>query len=137
MKPGVLWLCLLSGCSFLLPSDDPVVTEFTLTWFCVSPEDCERAEDVARIDRVTLTDFYLHFTSTRDATFGADAQIIRSDSLGSDCSWLYFLSLFGHDLEPQKLCKAPGGVEIQLSIPDPDPATSSKWVVYARRVDLL
>lgn len=136
MKPGVLCLCLVSGCSFLSPSDEPIVAEYALTWFCVSSESCERAEDLARIDRVTLTDFHLHFTSTRDAAYGVDAQIIRSDSLGSDCSWLYFLSLFGHDLERQKLCKAPGGFEIELSIPNEDPATSSKWVVAARKVDL-
>lgn len=138
MKRGMLCLSLLSACSFLAPSDDPIVVEFALTWFCVSPEGCQRTTEAMRIDRMTLTDFfYLDFTSTQDPTFGTKAQIIESDTLGSDCSWLYYLSLFGHDLERQKLCKAPGGFEIELSIPNADPATFSKWVVSARDVDLL
>jgi hypothetical protein len=137
MKPGVLCLSLLSACSFF-PSDDPLVVKYALTWFCVSPEGCERAVDVMRIDRMTMTDyFYLDFTSTQDPAFATEAQIIESDTLGSYCSWLYYLTLFGRDLERQKLCRAPGGFEIELSIPNADPATFSKWVVSAQKVDLL
>jgi hypothetical protein len=138
MKRGVLCLSLLSACSFLAPSEDPIVVEYALTWFCESPEGCERAAEAMRIDRMTRTDFfYLHFTSTQDAAFSTEAQIIESDTLGSDCSWLYYLSLFGHDMERQKLCRAPGGFEIELSIPNADPATFSKWVVSAQKVNLL
>lgn len=136
MKPGVLCLMLLSGCSFLSPSEDPTIYEYTLTWFCVSPEGCQRMEELQRIDRVTLDDYDLHFTSTEDASFTADAKRVASDSLGVSCSWVYFLSLFGHELEPGKLCFTPGGFEVHLSIPDEDPATSSKWVVAARDLSL-
>lgn len=138
MKPGVLCLSLLSACSFLSPSDDPIVSDYALTWFCVSPEGCERAEEVMRIDRVTLTDFfYLHFTSTQDASFGVDGQRILSDSLPGQCSRLHFLSLFGYELEPSRLCLTPGGFDVELSIPNQDPTTHSKWVVAARDVSLL
>lgn len=138
MKRGMLCLSLLSACSVLSPSnDDPIVVEYEVTWFCVSPEGCERAEEVMRIDRMTLTDFfYLHFTSTQDASFAADAQRILSDSLGSNCSGLHYLSLLGHELEPSRLCVAPGGFDIDLSIPNEDPTTHSKWVVSARDLSL-
>lgn len=136
MKPGVLCLSLLSACSFLSPSD-PILDEFVLTWYCVSSEGCEGAEEVRRIDRLTVTDFYeFHFTSTQDASFSEDAQQILSDSLGNDCSWLHDLSLFGHALEPSRLCVAPGGFDFELSIPNQDPAAHSKWVVSARDLSL-
>ena len=137
MKPGVLCLLLLSGCSFLSPSEDPTVYEYALTWFCVSNEGCERTEELQRIDRVTLDDFDLHFTSTQDESFATDAKRVASDSVGGvRCSLLHFLSLFGHELEPSKFCFTPGGFEVHLSIPDEDPATHSKWVVSARDLAL-
>ena len=139
MKLGVLYsLLLLPACSFLEPADDdPVIREYALIWTCVSPEGCERTEDVTRIDRVTVEDYDYYFTSTEDASFAQDAQRINSGTLPRRCYWLYFLSLFGHELEPLPTCVAPGGFEIQLSIPDPDPATSSNWLVKARDLALL
>ncbi len=138
MKRGILCLSLLSACSWLSPSDDPIVGGYAVTWYCVSPEGCERVEEVTRIDRVTVTDFfYLHFTSTQDESFeGVDAQTIDSDTLGIGCSLVYYLSLFGHELEPSRVCNAPGGFDIELSIPNEDPATHSKWVVSARSLSL-
>ena len=47
------------------------------------------------------------------------------------------LSLFEHELEPCKRCHDAGGFEIELSIPNTDPATHSKWVVSARDLYLL
>lgn len=132
MKSGVLCLLLLPACSFLSPSE-PTPFEYALTWYCVSAEGCGRMEEVMRIDRVTVTDYYyFHFASTQDESFGEDAQKIITDSLEARCSWLYFLSLFGHELERSKLCYNPGGFEIELSIPNEDPATHSKWVVAGR-----
>lgn len=137
MKSGVLCLVLLSGCSLLSSSEDPTTYEYALTWFCVSPEGCERTTEVQRIDRATVDFWDVRFLSTQDESFLEDAKSVRSDTLAVRCSWLHFLSLFGHELEPSKFCFTPGGFEVHLSIPDEDPATSSKWVVSARDVRLL
>jgi hypothetical protein len=139
VKPGVLCLLLLPACSFLAPAaDDPENREYVLTWTCLSPEGCERTEEVNRIDRVTVVDYDdFHFTSTQDESFGQDAQKINSGVLPIGCYWLYFLSLFGHELERSQTCSTPGGFEIQLSIPDPDPATHSNWLVKGRDLALL
>lgn len=137
MRPGLLCLLLLPGCSFLWPSETPDTYGYALNWYCVSPEGCERSEEVMRIDHVTKKGYDFHFTSTQDESFGEDALMILSDSLGFDCEWLYDLSLFGHDLERSRLCFNPGGFQIELSIPNADPATQSRWVVAAQDVDIL
>jgi hypothetical protein len=137
VKRGVLCLLLLPACSFLLPSSDPVIREHAVTWMCLSAEGCERADEVNRIDRLTVTNYYeFHFASTQDEAFGLDAQRIDSDSLLSSCYWLSFSPLFGHELEWAKTCSAPGGVDIELAIPNQDPATSSLWFVKARLLAL-
>lgn len=140
MKPGVLCLLLLSGCSyFWFPDEgDPVIVDYELTWTCVSLEGCERAADVSRIDRVTVDGYYdFYFTSTQDPSFGEDALRINSDALGLGCFWLYFLSLFGHELEREQVCLTPGGFEVEVSIPNADPATHSRWLLTARDLSLL
>jgi hypothetical protein len=125
-------LVLLPACSFLESSGGPFPEEYWLTWYCVSSEGCERTEEVTPIDRVVITDYDLHFTSTQDESFGADAQIIATDSMGRYCYQLHSLTLFGHALEPSKFCFTPAGFELELSIPNEDPATQSKWVVSGR-----
>lgn len=136
MKPGVLCLLFLSGCAF--PDDPPpAVVEYALTWICQSPEGCERSDEVARIDRVTSVGDNYHFTSTQDASLVADAELISSDPLPAGCFLLYFLSLFGHELEPSMLCHAAASFELQLSIPNQDPTTSSRWLVEGRDVDIF
>jgi hypothetical protein len=135
MKAGVLCLLLLSGC---WSSDDPPpVYEFALTWTCLSSEGCERTDELERIDRMERAGVDCHFTSTQDESFGVDGKRIVSDFLPPGCSWLYFLSLFGHELERSRLCFIPGGFELELSIPNEDPATSSMWLVEGVDVDLL
>lgn len=133
MKRGILCLLLLSGC---WSSDDPIVSEFALTWTCLSPEGCERAAEVERIDRVMCVDEDCEFTSTQDPTFTENATIIITSLLPGGCSWLYYLTLFGHELERSKLCYLPGGFDLELAIPNEDPATSSLWLVKARDMDL-
>ena len=138
MKTGVFCLLLLSACSFLAPSDELPREEYALTWYCVSPEGCERTEEVTSIDRVTITDlFYLHFTRTEDDAFRVDAQIIITNTHGVDCYELHSLTLFGHELEPSKFCFTPAGFEFELSIPNENPATHSNWVVSGREESLL
>jgi hypothetical protein len=134
----LLCLLLLSACSFLSPPHDPEIHEHVLTWTCLSAEGCERTEEVQRIDRVAVADYYeFHFTSTQDESFGEDALTIAADSLGRRCLWLEFLSLFGQELERSTLCFTPGGFELELSIPNQDPATQSKWLVKGRDLALL
>ena len=137
MTRVMLCLLLLSGC--LTHNDRPTADHFALTWTCRSPESCERAQELERIDRMELMLYGrdCHFTSTQDLTFAADAKQILSDLLPPGCSWLYFLSLFNHELPRSRLCFVPGGFELELAIPNQDPATSSMWLVEGRDLSLL
>jgi hypothetical protein len=80
-------------------------------------DGCERTDDVVQIDRVMVDDYDYHFRSTQDASFGQDAQRIISGTLPYRCSWLYFLSLFGHELERSQTCSTPGGFEASSRSP--------------------
>lgn len=138
MKCALLCLSLLMpACSFLDPRNEDTIEGFALTWYCVSPEGCERAEEVALIDRATTTNFYyLDLESTQDPSYSQQGELLYLDSLPYDCVWAYYLSFFGHDLERTRLCYTPGGFELELSIPNQDPATHSEWVVSARDLSL-
>lgn len=136
MKPVLLCLLLLPACSLGF-SSDPVIDKYALTWYCVSAEGCQRTEEAARIDRATITNFaFLELTSTQDRSFDEQGELLHLDALPSGCLWTYYLSFFGHDLERSMLCYSPAGFELRLSIPDPDPATSSNWVVSGRNRSL-
>lgn len=138
MKPGLACLLLLPACSHFVPDGERAPSDYSLTWYCISPEGCERTEEVTRIDQASITDYYfLHLANSQDDSFVADAQIIVTDSPGDHCARVHFLTLFGHELEPSKFCYNPGGFEIDLSIPNSDPATHSKWVVSGRDTSLL
>ena len=56
MKSGLicLSLLLLPACSLLRPSDDIETDEYLLTWYCISPDGCEHADEAARIDHAPL-----------------------------------------------------------------------------------
>lgn len=136
MKPGILCIVLLAGCNWLVPDPSPHVREYGLTWTCESAEGCERMAEVERIDLMECVDFDCYFRSTQDDSFEEDARVIDGNGLPSDCSWLYFVSLFGHDLERSPYCFTPAGFELQLSIPNQDPTTYSMWVVDGRLADL-
>jgi hypothetical protein len=47
---------------------------------------------------------------------------------------LHGFTLFGHTLEPSKLCSTPDGYDLDLSIPNRNPATSSLWLVEIREL---
>jgi hypothetical protein len=129
----MLCLLLLSGCF----SDDVIVRGYALTWTCLSPDGCERTAEVAQIDWMERVRFDCEFTSTQDESFVANAKEVDTEFLPPGCNWLYFLTLFGHELERSRFCFVPGGFELELSIPDEDPATSSMWLVEGRDVKLL
>ena len=135
MKPAMLCLLLLSGC--LTNDEPPTVYEFALTWTCRSPEGCERTDEVQRIDRLENVRRDCQFMSTQEASFTADAKLVISDFLPERCFWLYFLTLFDHELERSRICFIAGGFELELSIPNEDPTTYSMWLVEGRDVDLL
>jgi hypothetical protein len=137
MRHGMLGLLLLPACSFFSGPDEPDVYEYVLTWYCISPGGCEHADEAAPIDRATTRAYEVFFTSTQDPLFCEDADRLFSDSLPVGCSWLYYLSFFGHDLERSMLCLNAGGFELDLSIPNEDLATHSQWVVSARDTRFL
>lgn len=139
MRPGILCLLFISGCSFLeFPDPPPVVYEYGLTWICESPEGCERTDELRRIDRATVTDYrFVRFTSTYDETYEMEAEIAFGPSLPPGCSWMYFLTFFGHELERAKNCEVPGGFELEISIPNEDPTTHSMWLIEGLDVNLL
>jgi hypothetical protein len=121
----------------LLPSREPEISEYVLTWYCISPDGCEHADEAMRIDHATGSVYELLFTSTQDAAFCAEAARLYSDALPAGCSWLYYLSFFGYDLDRSMLCVNAGGFELSLSIPNEDAATYSQWVVSGRDVRFL
>jgi hypothetical protein len=133
MKSAVLCLMLLPACGFFEPTYEPATYKYALTWYCISPEGCERAQDVAVIDRATEIGYDITLTSTQDPSFEVEGSLIYLDSSPRVCLWVYYLELFGHELEPSRLCHNAGGVELELSIPNEDPATYSKWVVSGRK----
>ena len=134
MKPAVLCLILLPACSFFEPSYEPETYEYALTWYCVSPEGCERNQELARIDRAAETGVSFRFTSTQDPSLNVEGSRLFFDSVPPECSWVYYLTFFGRDLERSMLCYNPGGFELALSIPDDDLATYSQWVVSGREL---
>jgi hypothetical protein len=135
VKYAGLCLLLLPGC--LAENPPPAPVEYALTWTCQSPEGCERSDEVARIDRVIRERYSYHFTSTEEPSLAADAELIPSDSLPRGCYLLYYLSLFGHELGPSRICHSAAIFELQLAIPNQDPTTSSMWLVEARDVEVF
>lgn len=135
MKPAVLCLLLLSACSDFI--DGRNYRAYKLTWTCVSPEGCERTEQVVLIDRAHIVNGseLVAFLSSRDDTFRDAAQMVPSDELPAGCFWLYDVSFFVLDLEPSRFCRTSGAFELELSIPDRDPPTASKWLVNGREFD--
>lgn len=135
MKPAVLCLLLLSACS------DPFGVRnyrtYKLTWTCVSPTGCERADLVALIDRARIVngDELVEFQSSHDEYFRQVAQMVPSDALPADCFWLYGAAFFALELEPGMFCRTSGEFDLELSIPDRDPATASEWLVHGREID--
>jgi hypothetical protein len=132
MKPIMLCLLLLSAC--VAAANYRV---YKLTWSCLSAEGCERAEQVELLDRARIIDGddFVAFMSTRDGGFEIAAQLVPSDALPAECSWLYGLRLFATEAEPSRFCRSSGRFELELSIPNQDPSTASKWFVEAREID--
>jgi hypothetical protein len=135
MRPAVLCLLLVSGCSDLTVARN--YRTYALTWTCVSAEDCERTEQVSLIDRAEIINGgdFITFSSTHDELFREVGQMVPSDMLPAECSWLHGLALFANELEPARFCRASGDIELELSIPNRDPASHSKWVVEGREID--
>lgn len=127
MKARMLCLLLLSACG-----DYSFEDEYALTWTCLSPGGCERAEDVALVDRLIVYRDSFEFTSTRDPGFYEVSQRVASSSVPAGCALLYNLSFFGHELEPPLLCRTSRGFDLELSIPNRNPATASQWLVEVR-----
>jgi hypothetical protein len=131
MKAVILCLLLLSAC------EDKISYDYGLTWVCLSPEGCERTDEVKLIDRLNFSVNLLFFLSTQDDEYGESAQRLGSDSLPAGCWLLYGVLMFGNALEPSKMCSAPGGYDLELSIPNRDVTTRSQWLVKARELGII
>lgn len=134
MKHGILCLLLVSACSFSCEYEDRPYRGYALTWTCLSPDGCQRAEQVALIDRVGfIADYdYGWFWSTRDDTYEEFGDLVPSDSLPPECYWLTSVTVLAHDLEQSQLCFTEEGFTVEVSIPDRDPPTQSKWRIDGR-----
>jgi hypothetical protein len=135
MKLTVLSLLLVSACSDL--TDVRNYRMYALTWTCVSPEGCERADQVVLIDRAMIINGseIVRFSSTRDDTFEDVTQMVPSDDLPAGCFWLHDVSFFAGELEPARFCRTSGTLELELSIPNRDAPTHSAWLVEGREID--
>jgi hypothetical protein len=107
---------------------------YDLRWTCIAPEGCERAEQVALIDRVAITNTndFCDFWSTQDGSFRVWTRLLASDSLPSGCFLMSGFVLFENELEAALLCHTDEGFEMDLSVPNRDSATHSKWRVEGR-----
>lgn len=134
MKPAVLCLLLLSACEIKAARNYRI---YTLTWTCLSPGGCERAENVALIDRARIIDDrdFIDFLTKGEKYFGEYAQMVPSNELPETCFWLYGLTLFAHELEPSLFCYTSRGLEVELAIPDRNPATRSEWFVEGKETE--
>ncbi len=123
----MLCLLLLSACT-----GPEIQYDYELIWTCQSPEGCERAEELALVDRLNTSDNFFFFNTRRDMLFWVSAQRVAADSLPPGCALLYGLVLFGHELEPFEVCQVADGYDMTLSIPNAITTTSSQWLVEAR-----
>lgn len=135
MKPATLCILLLSACSDLTTEYN--YRAYELTWSCLSPDGCERTEQVVLTDRVEIGNGsdVIEFRSTHDEYFVEFAQLLASEELPAECAWVYSLTLFAHELERSRFCRTSQGFELELSIPNRDPATRSDWRIEGREVD--
>ena len=127
MKARILCVLLLAACS-------DGMTEYSLTWTCLSVEGCERAEELKFYDRLAVQGDTFVFASSKDKRYFETAQRFGSESLPAECFWLYSLSLFGDESEPGMACHTSGGFDMEIAIPDRNPATQSEWLAEAREL---
>lgn len=137
MKPAVLCLLLISACSDLTYTPD--FRAYALTWTCLSPEGCERADQVTLFDRAETYNGdrseYIEFKSTHDGDFQDTAWLVSSDELPAECTWLYSFSVLAVEADPAMFCRVAGGFELELAVPNRDGETRSKWLVEGRKID--
>jgi hypothetical protein len=133
MKPAVLCLLLLAACELEAARN---YRTYEVTWTCLSPEGCERTDQVALIDRAEIINesFFVNFMSTRGELFWGRGQMMPSDTLPAGCYWLYGPPLFEMDLGPSRFCRSSEAFELELAILNRDPATHSKWLVEGRQI---
>jgi hypothetical protein len=124
----MLCLLLLSAC--VDPHDK---YEYAVTWECLSPEGCERADELALLDSVNIYGDAFYFTSSNQPSFTEHAQRVASNAVPDGCFLMYGLTLFGHELEPAPLCSTSGGYDLEFVIPNRNPATASQWLAEIRK----
>lgn len=128
MRATILCVLLLAACADKVPYD------YEVAWICLSPEGCERTVELRLLDRLNITDDSFYFLSSRDQSFFARGQRVRSDALPAGCFWMYSLAFFGDELEPSRTCTTSDGFDLELSILNRNPATHSQWLVEIREL---
>ncbi|ACY17024.1 hypothetical protein [Haliangium ochraceum] len=127
-------LMMLAGCGPIEP--DYPNNKYTLTWYCTSDDGtCERVVELRRYDRASIQNNDLTIWDSQDPGGAIEALIVYSDSLPQHCDRIFYLVFFGHEIEEPRYCGNHYAFEIELSIPDEDPATSSRWVISAAPLD--
>lgn len=133
-RSTLLWLpvfpVLLFGCG-----DFSNLYSHSMAWSCLSPEGCARADIVVDFDRASIGYTRIHIGSTSDDSLLTVASRIPSDDVPEGCDLLVGLTLFGHALESLTICRVTGrsgGYSVELSIPDPNPASASEWRIEMR-----
>lgn len=131
MNARILCFALVLACSFSCDFENRPWRAYSLTWTCLSADGCERAEQVARLDRVgiQITDDFCWFWSTKDGAFRVYADLVDPGSLPPDCFMMYGFSIFANELDPAQLCRDENGFVMELLIPDRDSPSHSKWRV--------
>ncbi|ACY14664.1 hypothetical protein Hoch_2119 [Haliangium ochraceum DSM 14365] len=129
MRVGLLLLAFsLLGASCYAPDS---VYSHSMSWACLS-DICERADAVAGFDRAIVDRNQINLYSSADESVLHVITRIPSDAAPEGCDFLYGLVLFGHTLEPLAICRAGSGYNIEVAIPDPNPATASEWRIEMR-----
>jgi hypothetical protein len=134
MRPVLLYALLLSGCSYIRGEANYRIYE--LSWTCLSPEGCERADEVVPIDRAEIVDGdeRLRFRSSRDDGFYEFGTLVDAGDLPADCSWVYSFTLFAQELEPSRFCRTENGFELEVAIPNRDSTTHSRWLIEGEHI---
>lgn len=134
MRLALLSILMLSSCSHI--RGDANYRVYELSWTCLSPEGCERADQVPLFDRAQIILAYdiVDFESTYDDGFFESAELVESDELPADCFWMYSLTLFGYELEPGRYCRTSNGFELEIAIPNRNSTTQSLWLARARHI---
>lgn len=140
MNRGILYMSLALACSLSCDLDEYPWLEYSMSWTCLSPDGCERAEQVALVDRVAILEKpynFCEFWSTRNAEYRWFADLLDSDSLPPDCYLMTGFAIFGYEPDAPLLCRTESGFTLELSILNQDNSKYSRWRIEGQYIGRL